>query len=307
MTSLPHAASGGPAKDRIQRPGKLGRILLSLLITVVVVFVVVEVVISGAIKWDTVWKYLFAPPVLAGFLVTLELTVLSMVIGILLGVSAALMVRSRIRAVAWLGKGYIWLFRGTPVLVQLIFWFNLSLVVPRVGLGDWSISTNDLISPFMAALLGLGINEGAYMAEIFRAGIDSVDKGQTEGGLASGMTPGQVMRKIILPQAMVVIIPPTGNQAIGMLKTTSLVSVIAANDLLTQVQHIYAVNYQVIDLLIVACFWYLLATTIATWGQSKLERRFSGGNPAAVGTRRWRRTPSRQNTSAVPVQEGGLA
>ena len=247
------------------------------------------VVMSGAIKWNTVWKYLFAPPVLAGFAVTLELTVLSMLTGILLGVGAALMVRSRVASVAWLGKAYIWFFRGTPVLVQLIFWFNMALVFPTLGFGNWTVPTNDVITPFVAALLGLGVNEGAYMSEIFRAGIESVDKGQSEAGLASGMTPSQVMSRVILPQALIVIIPPTGNQAIGMLKTTSLVSVIAAQDLLTKVQHIYATNYQVVDLLVVACFWYLLATTVATFGQSRLERSFAGGEPNALGTRRWRR------------------
>lgn len=286
-----------PPRLMLKRPGKVARIVLSVIIAAVVLGAVAAVVFSGAISWPTVWRYLFAPPVLAGLVVTIQLTILSMLIGVVLGVASALMLRSRTPAIAWLARSYIWFFRGTPVLVQLIFWFNLSLIVPEVGWGDGAISMNVLITPFMAALLGLGINEGAYMSEIFRAGIDSVDPGQTEAGLASGMTPGQVMRTIVLPQALRVITPPTGNQAIGMLKTTSLVSVIAAQDLLTSVQRIYATNYQIIDLLIVACIWYLLLTTIATYGQSRLERRFAGAARAAVGTRRWRRASSAVNAT----------
>jgi polar amino acid transport system permease protein len=281
-----------PPPVRPQRQGGLARTVISVVIGVVIVGLVSAVVLSGAINWPTVGRYLFAPPVLSGLWVTIQLTVLAMVLGFVLGVASALMLRSRTPAVAWLARAYIWFFRGTPVLVQLIFWFNLSLIMPTLGWGDGAISTNALITPFMAALLGLGINEGAYMSEIFRAGIEAVDRGQAEAGLASGMTPAQVMRHIVLPQALRVITPPTGNQAIGMLKTTSLVSVIAAQDLLTSVQRIYATNYQIIDLLIVACIWYLLLTTIATIGQSRLERHFAGETRSAVGTRRWRRAPS---------------
>ena len=286
-----------PARLQIKRQGTLSRAILSAVILIVVVGLGYAVIGSGAIHWDTVGKYMFAPPIIAGLLVTIELTVLSMLIGIGLGVLSALAVRSRIASIAWLGKGYIWLFRGTPVLVQLIFWFNLALVFTVLGFGPFDTQTNDVITPFVAALLGLGVNEGAYMSEIFRAGIDSVDKGQTEAGLASGMRPGQVMGRIILPQALTVITPPTGNQAIGMLKTTSLVSVIAAEDLLTKVQNIYSANFKVIDLLIVACFWYLVCTTLATIGQSRLERSFAGSSKSnAVGTRRWRR-------GATPITE----
>lgn len=292
-----------PPRLRPKRQGAAVRAVISIVIAVVVLGVVASVVFSGAISWPTVGRYLFAPPVLSGLWVTIQLTVLSMVLGFALGVASALMLRSRTPAIAWLARAYIWFFRGTPVLVQLIFWFNLSLILPTVGWGDGAISTNALITPFIAALLGLGINEGAYMSEIFRAGIEAVDRGQTEAGLASGMTPGQVMRHVVLPQALRVITPPTGNQAIGMLKTTSLVSVIAAQDLLTSVQRIYATNYQIIDLLIVACIWYLLLTTIATIGQSRLERRFAGETRSAVGTRRWRRSVSMPGAAVAATKE----
>lgn len=289
-----------PPRLRTKRPGLAFRIVLSVAIVVVVVAAIGVVIFSGAISWSTVWQYLFAPAVLSGLWITIQLTVFSMLIGITLGVLSALAVRSRTPAIAWVARGYIWFFRGTPVLVQLIFWFNLALVMPAIGWGPDALSTNDVITPYVAALLGLGINEGAYMSEIFRAGIESVDRGQSEAGLASGMTSSQVMRRIVLPQAVRVITPPTGNQMIGMLKTTSLVSVIAAQDLLTSVQHIYAMNYQVIDLLIVACIWYLLLTTIATYAQSRLERRFAEGKPSAVGTRRWRRTRPSLTVADLP-------
>jgi polar amino acid transport system permease protein len=290
-TPIP-AIEDAPARLHVKRPGLTTRVIISIVIAVVVLGIIGTIVFSGAIQWATVGRYLFAPAVLSGLWVTIQLTVFSMLIGVTLGVLSALALRSRTPAIAWVARAYIWFFRGTPVLVQLIFWFNLALIVPTVGWGDGALSTNDLITPYVAALLGLGINEGAYMSEIFRAGIDSVDRGQTEAGLASGMKPSQVMRRIVLPQAVRVITPPTGNQMIGMLKTTSLVSVIAAQDLLTSVQRIYAMNYQVIDLLIVACIWYLLLTTIATYFQSRLERRFAVDGRTAVGTRRWRRTRS---------------
>ncbi len=288
-------AKTAPAKLVAKRPGSVKRNIISAVIAVAVLAAVLVVVLSDAISWETVGRYLFSASVLRGLWVTLQLTVLSMVLGVVLGITSALMLRSRTPAFAWLARGYIWFFRGTPVLVQLIFWFNLALIIPMVGIGEWSVSTNALITPFVAALLGLGINEGAYMSEIFRAGIDSVDRGQTEAGLASGMKPGQVMRRVVLPQALIMITPPTGNQAIGMLKTTSLVSVIAAQDLLTSVQRIYAQNYQIIDLLIVASIWYLALTTLATIGQSRLERSFSANRPLAVGTRKWRMAFNKEN------------
>jgi polar amino acid transport system permease protein len=260
------------------------RTVFTVIVAVILVLVLLVLCNGSFIHWDVVWHYLFSGPILSGLLVTIELTVLSMVVGIVLGVVLALMTGSSTPSVAWAARLYIWFFRGTPVLVQLIFWFNLALVVPRIGSGDWSISTNDLITPFLAAVLGLGLNEGAYMSEIIRAGIASVDRGQLEAGLAVGLTRAASMRKVVLPQALRVIVPPTGNQAIGMLKTTSLVSVIAASDLLTQAQHIYAQNFQVIDLLVVASIWYLVLTTIASVLQSMLERKVA--EPLTVRARR---------------------
>jgi ABC-type amino acid transport system permease subunit len=178
---------------------------------------------------------------------------------------------------------YIWFFRGTPVLVQLIFWFNLAILIPVVTIGVpfgptfFKGSANDLITPYTAALLGLGLNEAAYMAEIVRAGILSIDAGQPEAARALGMTPAKILRRIVLPQAIRVIIPPTGNETIGMLKATSLVSVISLSDLLYSVQTISSRTFQVIPLLLVACIWYLLLTSLLSLVQDWIESRFATG------------------------------
>jgi polar amino acid transport system permease protein len=213
-----------------------------------------------------------------------------MLIGIVLGVVVAVMRLSTNPVLKYVSFAFVWLFRGTPVLVQLIIWFNLALIFPHIGPGFAQADTNHVITPFVAALLGLGLNEAAYMSEIVRAGILSVDPGQTEAAHALGMTRTLMMRRIVLPQAMRIIIPPTGNETITMLKTTSLVAVIAANDLLTRAQAIYSSNYAVFELLLVASFWYLALTSVASVFQYFLERRFARGfsrhGPSGPGLRR---------------------
>ncbi|HEY6889888.1 MAG TPA: amino acid ABC transporter permease, partial [Solirubrobacter sp.] len=171
------------------------------------------------------------------------------------------------------GGFYVWLFRGTPVLVQLLFWSFIAALYPTVGAGPLHVQANVLITPFAAAILGLALNEAAYMAEIVRAGILSVPAGQSEAASALGMSRMQAMRRVVLPQAMRVIVPPTGNETISMLKTTSLVSVIASSELLYSAQLIYAQNFKQIPLLLVACMWYLAITSLLSIGQAVLERR----------------------------------
>ena len=217
-------------------------------------------------------------------MVTIELTVISMAIGIVLGVVLAVMRLSPNPLVAASSWTYVWLFRGTPVLVQILFWSFISALYPRISFGVpfggpelLHASANAVITPFVAAILALGLNEGAYMAEIVRAGIISVDEGQTEAAHALGMTRLKTMRRIVLPQAMRVIIPPTGNETISMLKTTSLVSVIAYSELLYSAQLIYSVNYRQIPLLLVVSAWYLIMTTVLSIRQYYLERTFSRG------------------------------
>ncbi|MBN9759642.1 ABC-type amino acid transport system, permease component [Pseudonocardia sp. Ae406_Ps2] len=238
--------------------------------------------------WPVVAQYLFAGPVLNGLANTLVLTVLSMLIGIVGGIGLAVMRLSPNPVLSGVSGVYLWLFRGTPLIAQLLFWSFLSSLYPNLSLGipfgpEFVVfDTNSLITPFLACLLGLGLNEAAYMAEIVRGGIQSVDQGQSEAAGALGMTRAQTLRRVVLPQAMRVIIPPTGNETIGMLKTTSLVVVIGYTDLLTSVQRIYSTNFQTIPLLIVAAAWYLLLTSLLTAGQRVVERRYGRGVAGAV-------------------------
>jgi polar amino acid transport system permease protein len=237
-------------------------------------------------RWQgwVIRQYLFDSQVLHGVLATLWLTVVAMVIGVVGGVTLAVMRLSDNPVVSSSAWVYIWFFRGTPLLVQLIFWYNIAAIFPAISVGvpfgpgfhTWSTTT--LVTTFAASILGLGLNEAAYMAEIVRAGILSVDEGQTEAAGALGMHRLLIMRRIVLPQAMRVIIPPTGNEVISMLKNSSLVSVIAGFDLLVSVQRIYVANYKVVPLLVVASIWYLVMTSALTVGQYYLERYFARGS-----------------------------
>jgi polar amino acid transport system permease protein len=246
--------------------------------------IVYTLVTAPNLKWDVVRHYLFHRLILQGVVTTLELTVLAMLIGIILGVVLAVMRLSPNPVMSWVSWIYIWFFRGTPVLVQIFFWFNLALVLPHIGIGipltsiHLQADTNTLVPAFMAATLGLGLNEAAYMAEIVRAGLISVEHGQTEAAQALGMTRSLVMRRIVLPQAMRVIIPPTGNETISMLKTSSLAFVAAVPELFTRSQQIANVTFEVIELAIVASIWYLTMTSILTVGQYYLERYFGRGS-----------------------------
>ncbi len=233
--------------------------------------------------WEFVWKFLFNQLILQGVQLTILLTVVAMVIGVGGGVILAVMRLSPNPVMSTISWFYIWFFRGTPLLVQIFFWFNVAIILPYVGLTipgthigpSWS--TNVLISPLTAAILGLGCNEAAYMAEIVRAGIISVEHGQTEAAQALGMTRLQVMRRIVLPQAMRVIVPPTGNETISMLKTTSLAFVASVEELFTRAHEIASSNFQVVELLFVASIWYLFMTSILTVGQYYIERYFARG------------------------------
>jgi polar amino acid transport system permease protein len=250
---------------------------------VVVVALGRSVATNHRFYWSVVGDWFFSSRVLHGLLVTLELTVIAMAIGIVLGTVLAVMRLSPnplVSAASWV---YIWFFRGTPVLVQLLFWFFIAALYPTIALGIpfgpqfVHIDANSAITAFTAAILGLGLNEAAYMSEIVRAGILSVDEGQTQAAQSLGMTRMQTMRRIVLPQAMRVIIPPTGNETISMLKTSSLASVITVSELLFAVQQIYDVNYRTIPLLLVASIWYLIVTTVLSIGQYYIERYYGRG------------------------------
>ncbi|WP_262706264.1 MULTISPECIES: amino acid ABC transporter permease [Streptomyces] len=250
-----------------------GLIALGVLVAIVMAF-------AGAqIDWATVSQYFSYPSIMAGFGVTVVLTVICMTIGIALGTLIAVMRLSSnlvVSGIAWI---YVWFFRGTPVYLQLLMWFNIALVFPTVGIpGLYEWRTVDLVTPFLAAILGLGINQGAYTSEIVRAGILSVDEGQTEAAKALGLNGRATMRTVILPQAMRVILPPIGNEAIGMLKTTSLAAAIGASEVLNQAQHIYLVNNMIMELLIVSGIWYLIAVSVLSVIQYYIERRFAKGS-----------------------------
>jgi polar amino acid transport system permease protein len=270
--------------------------------------------------WSTVAAYFRSVSIIQGLGVTLGLTVVAMVIGSVIGVILAVCRISHnplLRAVA---GAYIWFFRGTPTLVQLIFFYNLSVLVPHLSLGIpfgpqfVSFDTNTVITPLFAAILGLGLNEGAYMAEIIRGGLLSVDPGQKEAGESIGMTGARVMRRIILPQAMRFIVPPTGNQIISMVKATSLVSVIALADLLYSAQAIYNRTFETIPLLIVTCIWYLIVTSVLYVGQSFIERHYgrstrrqTGGFLDFIRIRPKRQPAAGPEAATVSEEKGSLS
>lgn len=239
----------------------------------------------GQIDWAVVGQFLTAPAILAGLVNTLAMTVCAMALGLALGVLFAVMALSPNPVLVASARFYIWFFRGTPLLLQLLLWFNLALVFPTIGIaGFWQARTVDVITPFVATLLGLGINQGAYTAEVVRAGILSVDRGQAEAAQAVGMTRLGALRRIVLPQALRVIVPPVGNEVVSMVKLTSVASVIQFGEVLRSAQTIYYANARVIELLIVAAFWYLAAVTVLSLGQAVLERRLARGvAPAGRG------------------------
>lgn len=258
-------------------------------IAVIIVLIVLTFLWDAAFNrpaydWPAVGKYIFDVRVSQAALVTLQLTVLAMVGAIVLGTLLAVMRLSPnpvLKSVAWV---YLWIFRGTPVYVQLVFWGLLATIYKTISVGIpftqvfTEFTTQDAINVFWLAVIGLALNEAAYMAEIVRAGMLSVDPGQSEASTALGMSWSQTMRRIIIPQSMRVIIPPTGNEVISMLKTTSLVTAVPlSTDLYTRTRDISAETFNPIPLLIVASIWYLFFTSLLMIGQYFLERRFARG------------------------------
>ncbi|MEU6273747.1 amino acid ABC transporter permease [Streptomyces populi] len=236
------------------------------------------------LHWEIIGDYLFAPLIFDGLTTTLWLTTAAMAVGLGVGTLIAVMRLSTSPVLYGLATLFVWVFRGTPLLVQIIFWGYAAALYKYVKIGIpfthvtfFQAETNALLTPAIAALLALGLNEAAYASEIVRAGIQSVDPGQAEAAHSLGMRPALTMRRIVLPQAMRVIIPPMGNETINMLKMTALVSVIAAHDLMSNIQDVYAQNYQVIPMLAVASIWYLALVTLLSIPQAWLERRYGRG------------------------------
>ena len=278
------AAAGKQENIRIVPLRHWGRWISAAIMLLIVAAMCQSFITNPRFHWDMVSKYLLDPAIVRGLVMTIWLTVAAMSIGTLLGTVLAVMRISHNPVLSSFSMGYAWLFRGTPLLVQLIFWYNLAALYPTINLGVpfgptlFSFNANDYITVYVAALLGLSLNEGAYMSEIVRSGLNAVPTGQREAAEALGMNSRRVLFRIILPQALRVILPPAGNQLIGMLKTTSLVSVIAMQELLYSAQLIYQTNFQPIPLLIVASIWYLALTTVLSILQYFIERHFAKGH-----------------------------
>jgi amine acid ABC transporter, permease protein, 3-TM region, His/Glu/Gln/Arg/opine family len=286
--AAPLEASGMRVR-KLQHPM---RPLVALVAVVLLAQAINSAVGNRGFHWTVVGHYMVSGPIIHGLFLTLELTAAAMGIGIVFGTVIALFRMSGnplLRRFAWI---YVWVFRGTPTLVQLIFFYNLSALYPHLSIGIpfgptfATGRTNDLIAPMTAGILGLGLNEAAYMSEIIRSGLLAIDRGQTEAAKGLGMTPATTFRRIILPQAMRIVVPPTFNNIIGMLKYTSLVSVLSIGDLLYTSEQIYSVNFQPIPLLLVASIWYLAVTSVLMVGQHYIERALAGGsrrNAAVTG------------------------
>ncbi|MGW1543107.1 amino acid ABC transporter permease [Streptomyces sp. NPDC002309] len=259
----------------VRHPGRYVSAALAIAILGAIVYAFAQ----GNINWDAIPAYFFDDRILHGVWNTLLLTVLSMVIGIAGGILLAVMRLSKNPVTSSIAWFYIWFFRGTPVLVQLFVWFNLGLVFEYINLGPiykdyWS----SFMTPLLTALLGLGLNEAAYMAEICRAGLLSVDEGQTEASHALGMSHTKTLRRIVIPQAMRVIVPPTGNEVINMLKTTSLVSAVQFADLFKEAQDIGQNAGSTVEMYFLAAAWYLIMTSILSVGQYYVERYYARGS-----------------------------
>ena len=314
-----------PAAEDIQAvPVRhVGRWIAALIVAVIAVSIIHSMATNPNFEWGLVGHYLFDHRITHGVVVTIELTIAAQALGIVLGVVIAIMRLSPnpiVSGGSWL---YVLFFRGTPVLVQLLFWSFIGALYRTISLGIpfgpaiVNLDSNSLITGFLTVVLGLGLNEGAYMSEVVRAGIISVDEGQTEAAHSLGMSRLQTMRRIVLPQAMRVIIPPTGNETISMLKTTSLALVVSFTELTTAAVNIYSNNFQTIPLLIVISLWYLAITSVLYVGQYYLERHFARGSSRELPPTPWQRVrrgvfSTRHDALAAPPlvlgrhEEGGL-
>jgi polar amino acid transport system permease protein len=295
------AGSGAEAIKAIpvRHPGRY----VSAVIAVALLGAIVYAFSQGKIEWGTIPDFFFNDRIITGMWKTLELTVLSMVIGVVGGIVLAVMRMSKNPVTSTIAWFYIWFFRGTPVLVQLFIWFNLGLVFEYINLGPiykdyWS----SFMTPLLTALLGLGLNEAAYMAEICRSGLLAVDEGQTEASHALGMSHAKTLRRIVIPQAMRVIVPPTGNEVINMLKTTSLVSAVQFLDLFKVASDIGQASASTVEMYFLAAAWYLVLTSIFSVGQYYIERYYARGTSRALPP-----TPLQRLRTVVGRPKGGIA
>ncbi|MET8468561.1 amino acid ABC transporter permease [Streptomyces sp. NPDC006422] len=268
-----------------RHPGRWASAAVALLVFAMVLNSVVR---NDAFQWNVVGHYFTTSAVLDGLLLTVWLTAAVMTLGFLLGTVLATMRLSANPVLRTLSWGYVWIFRSTPLLVQLLFWFNIGTLYPTLGLGIpfgpqfVTVKTVNLLGPTLTALIGLTLHETAYAAEVVRGGILSVDPGQARAAQALGLSRRRTLRRIVVPQAMRSIVPTAGNMLIGTLKGTSIVSVLAVHDLLYSAQLIYNQTYQVIPLLMVATLWYIAVTSVLGVGQYYVERHYARGDARAL-------------------------
>ncbi|MEE3852567.1 amino acid ABC transporter permease [Gordonia sp. LSe1-13] len=310
MTAPPTGSTGH--EDRTNEPEPIkavplrhpGQWAAAAVVLVLVVLFVYGAATNSAYAWDTYARYLFDTRILSGMWYTLVLTVLAMIIAIVLGVVLAVMRLSSNPVLRYTSWVYLWVFRGTPVYVQLVFWGLFPSIYKQIDLGIPFVvqfahfDMQALYSAFIFAMIGLALNEAAYMAEIVRAGVSSVGEGQMEASVALGMSWSLAMRRTVLPQAMRVIIPPTGNEVISMLKTTSLVAAVPfTGELYGRARDISGVNFEPIPLLLVASSWYLAITSILMVGQYYLERYYSKGASRQMTARQLKALAAKPNTA----------
>ncbi|GAA2321414.1 amino acid ABC transporter permease [Streptomyces violaceusniger] len=274
VDALPEPSVLKRAKRR--RPGLL---VANAIVLVLAAMAVTTIFTNPRFEWETVGKYFFEIRVMKGIGVSIGMTAATMALSLVCGTLVALMRMGDSRLMSTVAAAFIWVFRSIPMLVQLLFWYNLAALFPTLSLGiPWgprfvTFDSNSVIGPLTAAIIGLTLHETAYIAELIRSGLLAVPDGQRQAASALGLTPTQIFFRITLPQALRVIVPPMGNELISLLKATSLVSVITLADLLYSVQLIYAKNFQTVPLLIVAAIWYMIITGAITLLQQRLERR----------------------------------
>lgn len=277
------------------------------IVTLLVIAGLLYAFVTAKIVWADTFAYLFNPHMLYGLGMTLLMAVLAMILGTVLGLLAAVMRQSENLIIRWVATGYVWLFRAVPLLVQILIWFNLALIFPAIGIpgigatpgdpaGILAVDTNDFMTPFTAALFGLGVGEGAFVAEIVRSGVTSIPVAQRLAGTALGLTRGQVFGRIVLPQAIRVMIPPYGSEFINMFKMTSLAYTIGYVELMSAASQIYHHNYEVIELLFTASIWYLVMVLLFSWAQWAIERKLNA--PHGTEQRKGRRATAEAEARA---------
>lgn len=280
------AIENGPLHPRtmvptvhLAREYSIGSLAVTAIVAALIVSLGIVVARNPYFRWPVFAQYFFSAPVMDGIRMTLSLTAITMVIATIIGVLVATMRLSRNPILMASGFLYCWFLRGIPGLVQLFFWYNFALLFKHLGfqIGEFSllVPTNTLMTPFVAATIALSLSESAYTAEIVRGGLLSVGHGQVEAARSLGMTRWEALSRIIMPQALRALLPPMGNQLIGLLKYTSLASIVGVTELMLSAQLIYSRNFEVIPLLMVAAIWYLIITTIFSIGQRQLERRYA--------------------------------